>query len=63
MNGTLALDLGSSTTVVAWQAPGESPRLLPLPPLRAALTCGACGERVTGTDVSLTPPREGDAGG
>lgn len=36
MNGTLALDLGSSTTVVAWQAPGESPRLLPLPPYSAA---------------------------
>ena len=32
-------------------------------PLRAALTCGACGERVTGTDVSLAPPRESDAGG
>jgi len=32
MNGTLALDLGSSTTVVAWQAGGEPPRLLPLPP-------------------------------
>ena len=36
MNGTLALDLGSSTTVVAWQAPGEAPRLLPLPPYSAA---------------------------
>lgn len=36
MNGTLALDLGSSTTVVAWQAPGEPPRLLPLPPFSAA---------------------------
>lgn len=35
MNGTLALDLGSSTTVVAWQAPGEPPRLLPLPPYSA----------------------------
>ncbi len=32
MSGTLALDLGSSTTVVAWQAPGEPPRLLSLPP-------------------------------
>lgn len=36
MNGTLALDLGSSTTVVAWQAAGEPPRLLPLPPYSAA---------------------------
>ena len=36
MNGTLALDLGSSTTVVAWQAVGEPPRLLPLPPFSAA---------------------------
>lgn len=35
MNGTLALDLGSSSTVVAWQAPGEPPRLLPLPPYSA----------------------------
>ena len=35
MNGTLALDLGSSTTVVAWQAQGEPPRLLPLPPYSA----------------------------
>jgi len=30
--GTLAIDLGSSTTVVAYQAPGEEPRLLSLPP-------------------------------
>jgi molecular chaperone DnaK (HSP70) len=36
MNGTLALDLGSSTTVVAWQARGEPPQLLPLPPYSAA---------------------------
>ncbi|MEB3234647.1 MAG: Hsp70 family protein [Cyanobacteriota bacterium] len=32
MAGTLAIDLGSTTTVVAYQAPGEPPRLLPLPP-------------------------------
>ena len=31
-SGTLAIDLGSSTTVVAYQAPGEEPRLLSLPP-------------------------------
>lgn len=36
MNGTLALDLGSSTTVVAWQARGEPPQLLSLPPYSAA---------------------------
>jgi molecular chaperone DnaK (HSP70) len=35
MNGTLALDLGSSTTVVAWQAPDQAPRLLALPPYSA----------------------------
>jgi molecular chaperone DnaK (HSP70) len=32
MPGTLAIDLGSSTTVVAWQEHGAPPRLLPLPP-------------------------------
>jgi len=31
-SGTVAIDLGSSTTVVAYQAPGEEPRLLSLPP-------------------------------
>ncbi|MFN7229117.1 MAG: Hsp70 family protein [Synechococcaceae cyanobacterium] len=30
--GTLAIDLGSTTTVVAWQADGGTPTLLPLPP-------------------------------
>jgi molecular chaperone DnaK (HSP70) len=32
MPGTLAIDLGSSTTVVAWQEGSEPPRLLDLPP-------------------------------
>ncbi len=32
MTGTLAIDLGSSTTVVAWQQAGGPPRLLALPP-------------------------------
>jgi molecular chaperone DnaK (HSP70) len=32
MTGTVAIDLGSSSTVVAFQAPGEAPRLLALPP-------------------------------
>jgi len=32
MGGTIAIDLGSSTTVVAYQAPGEPPQLLCLPP-------------------------------
>jgi molecular chaperone DnaK (HSP70) len=32
MPGTLAIDLGSSTTVVAWQEGGDPPRLLELPP-------------------------------
>jgi molecular chaperone DnaK (HSP70) len=32
MPGTLAIDLGSSTTVVAWQEGAEPPRLLDLPP-------------------------------
>ncbi|MEB3265357.1 MAG: Hsp70 family protein [Cyanobacteriota bacterium] len=31
-SGTLAIDLGSSTTVVAWQADGQSPQLLSLAP-------------------------------
>ena len=31
-HGTVAIDLGSSTTVVAFQAPGEEPRLLDLEP-------------------------------
>ena len=32
MAGTLAIDLGSTTTVVAWQAPGQDPCLLALSP-------------------------------
>jgi molecular chaperone DnaK (HSP70) len=32
MGGTLAIDLGSSTTVVAYQAPGAAAQLLALPP-------------------------------
>ncbi len=32
MPGTLAIDLGSSTTVVAWQERGAPPRILDLPP-------------------------------
>jgi molecular chaperone DnaK (HSP70) len=32
MRGTLAIDLGSTTTVVAWQAVGEDPTLLQLDP-------------------------------
>ncbi|MFM1799184.1 MAG: hypothetical protein RLZZ117_1462 [Cyanobacteriota bacterium] len=32
MAGTLAIDLGSTTTVVAWQEEREEPRLLDLPP-------------------------------
>ena len=39
MPGTLAIDLGSSTTVVAWQERGGEPRLLPLPPYSAADPC------------------------
>jgi molecular chaperone DnaK (HSP70) len=39
MAGTLAIDLGSSTTVVAYQAPGEPPRLLPLPPYSLDAPC------------------------
>ena len=39
MGGTLALDLGSSTTVVAWQEPGQPPRLLPLPPFSSEDPC------------------------
>ncbi len=33
IGGSIAIDLGSTTTVVAHQAPGEPARLLPLPPL------------------------------
>ena len=36
MAGTLAIDLGSSTTVVAWQHGGAPPRLLELPPYSTA---------------------------
>lgn len=32
MRGTLAIDLGSSTTVVAWLPSGGEPSLLPLAP-------------------------------
>ena len=32
MPGTLAIDLGSSTTVLAWQCGSEPARLLDLPP-------------------------------
>jgi len=32
MRGTLAIDLGSSTTVVAWQAHGGEATLLPIEP-------------------------------
>ena len=32
MQGTVAIDLGSSTTVVAYQPPGGTPRLLQLDP-------------------------------
>ena len=32
MPGTLAIDLGSTTTVVAWQEERGTPTLLPLPP-------------------------------
>lgn len=39
MGGTLALDLGSSTTVLAWQGVGEAPRLLPLPPFSSETPC------------------------
>ena len=36
MAGTLAIDLGSTTTVVAWQEAGAPSRLLPLPPYALA---------------------------
>ncbi|MFO0137644.1 MAG: Hsp70 family protein, partial [Cyanobacteriota bacterium] len=36
MPGTLAIDLGSSTTGVAWQEVGAPPRLLELPPYRGS---------------------------
>ena len=39
MAGTLAIDLGSSTTVVAWQPPQAPPRLLPLPPYSLEEPC------------------------
>ena len=32
MRGTLAIDLGSSTTVVAYQGPDTAAKLLALPP-------------------------------
>jgi molecular chaperone DnaK (HSP70) len=35
MPGTLAIDLGSTTTVVAWQEGSDPPRLLELPPYSA----------------------------
>ncbi|MCS5698411.1 Hsp70 family protein [Cyanobium sp. FGCU-52] len=39
MPGTLAIDLGSTTTVVAWQERGEAPRLLPLAPFSLTEPC------------------------
>ncbi len=39
MPGTLAIDLGSSTTVVAWQDSQGPPRLLPLPPYSCGDPC------------------------
>ena len=39
MAGTLAIDLGSTSTVVAWQGPGEEPGLLSLPPYSAEDPC------------------------
>ena len=39
MPGTLAIDLGSSTTVVAWQDPGGPAALLPLPPYSCSDPC------------------------
>jgi molecular chaperone DnaK (HSP70) len=39
MTGTLAIDLGSSTTVVAWQEATAPPRLLPLPPYSCGDPC------------------------
>ena len=39
MPGTLAIDLGSSTTVVAWQSGSEAAQLLDLPPYSVAEPC------------------------
>jgi len=39
MTGTLAIDLGSTTTVVAWQEPGAPARLLALPPYSLDAPC------------------------
>lgn len=39
MAGTLAIDLGSSTTVVAWQEEKGAPALLPLPPYSLQEPC------------------------
>jgi len=39
MPGTLAIDLGSSTTVVAWQGASEPARLLDLPPYSVEEPC------------------------
>jgi molecular chaperone DnaK (HSP70) len=39
MPGTLAIDLGSSTTVVAWQDPAGPAGLLPLPPYSCSDPC------------------------
>ncbi|MEA5413081.1 Hsp70 family protein, partial [Synechococcus sp. BA-120 BA3] len=39
MSGTLAIDLGSSTTVVAWQDHQGPPGLLPLPPYSCGDPC------------------------
>ena len=39
MPGTLAIDLGSSTTVLAWQCGSEPARLLDLPPYSVAEPC------------------------
>ena len=39
MAGTLAIDLGSTTTVVAWQEEHGAPRLLPLPPYSCGDPC------------------------
>jgi molecular chaperone DnaK (HSP70) len=39
MAGTLAIDLGSTSTVVAWQGRGEEPTLLPLPPYSSDAPC------------------------
>jgi molecular chaperone DnaK (HSP70) len=39
MAGTVAIDLGSTTTVVAWQDERGEPRLLPLPPYSSGDPC------------------------